>query len=779
MPGNQKDFEKAMNDGHSAAWDQDWEQAANHYRLALEEFPDNANALTNQGLALFELQNFDEALKLYRRAADLNPEDPLPQEKMARIYERQGRLKEAIRTGMQAAELHLKGRDVEKSIENWVRVTSLQPENLTAHARLAMIFERLGKKPDSVREYLAAACLMQQAGDLKKTTQIILYALKLLPGSVEATQALRLLKTGQALPKPIRPLGATNPLRMADEPSLEAPAESDTPVQLDPISEARQRALVQLAGLVFDQADEGSVASGQVSQQEANRVSPGTSGLTADQPSPTRSFLHLGQAIESQTQGHDSQAVEELERAHLTGFAHPALYFNLGLLLMERDADKALRWLLKATRNSKFAFAANLLIGKVYYQQEKYSEGAGAFLQALRLADVESVQPDKRDDLRQLYEPVIKAQVNRKNIEAHKKMCETMMQQLIRADWQAYLVKTRIQLTQSTEGMPLIPLAEMLVETRGGQVIEALANIRELASQGKIRTAMEEAFHALDIAPTYLPLHVQIGDLLVQENMTAAAVEKFMLISRLYRLRGEAAQAITLLLRVTQIASMDLGVRNHLIEMLTGQGRVDEAIQQSLELADIYYRLAELDLTRQTYLAALRLAQQATRNRQWAYQILSHLADIDMQRLDWRQALHFFEQMRTLQPDDQVVRERIIDLNFRLGQDKAAYTELDHYIHLLVNNQHLDAALAFVTEMLLEQPGRVELHRRMANLYLRVGKVTQAVEELDKIADAYANMGDTDQAISTVEEMVRLDPSNKEGYELVLVELRNSRPGSW
>jgi hypothetical protein len=41
MPGNEEVFQKALNDGHSAAWDQMWDKAAVCYQRALDEFPDN------------------------------------------------------------------------------------------------------------------------------------------------------------------------------------------------------------------------------------------------------------------------------------------------------------------------------------------------------------------------------------------------------------------------------------------------------------------------------------------------------------------------------------------------------------------------------------------------------------------------------------------------------------------------------------------------------------------------------------------------------------------
>jgi len=92
-----------MNQGHSAAWDQQWEQAASYYRRALQEFPDNPIALTNMGLALFELKKHTEALTYYQKAARVSENDPLPVEKIARIYERLGKLPEAVQASIQAA----------------------------------------------------------------------------------------------------------------------------------------------------------------------------------------------------------------------------------------------------------------------------------------------------------------------------------------------------------------------------------------------------------------------------------------------------------------------------------------------------------------------------------------------------------------------------------------------------------------------------------------------------------------------------------------------------
>ena len=215
MPGREDIFQKAMNDGHSAAWDQEWSKAITAYRAALQEMPDNPKALNSLGLALFQQGSYDESLQIYKRAAQVSPQDPSPLEKLAQLFERTGHLKEAIDAASRAADLFLNQRDVDKAIENWVRVTTLEPEHVLAHSRLALAHERLGHKPQAITEYIAVASLVQRTGNMEKTTELVNKALQIMPESTEAKQAQTLLRSGQLLPKPLRPKGGTGPIAMA------------------------------------------------------------------------------------------------------------------------------------------------------------------------------------------------------------------------------------------------------------------------------------------------------------------------------------------------------------------------------------------------------------------------------------------------------------------------------------------------------------------------------------------------------------------------------------
>src|SRR5512141_2793167 len=385
MPGREDIFQKAMNEGHSAAWDQEWSKAAASYRQALQDIPDQPKALNSLGLALYQQGSFEEALQIYKRVAHITPTDPVPMEKLAQLLERTGQLKEAIEAAFRAADLFLNQRDIDKAIENWVHVTTLDPEHVLAHSRLALAHEKLNHKAQAVTEYIAVASLVQRMGNVEKTVELITKALKINPESAEAKQAQTLLRAGQLLPKPLRPKGGTGPIAMAQVKQLDAP-KKQTDSGLDPVAEARQKALTRLAEILFEYTtDDGTAVQARRGLQALMR---GTGQLSMQSSEQTKVVLHLGAAIDSQSKGKDVNAAEELEHALEAGFNHPALYFDLGLLRSTGDRQEtALRHLAHAVKHNDFNLAARLLMGQINQKMGRMQAASIEFLEALKLAD--------------------------------------------------------------------------------------------------------------------------------------------------------------------------------------------------------------------------------------------------------------------------------------------------------------------------------------------------------------------------------------------------------
>ncbi|NTV37401.1 MAG: tetratricopeptide repeat protein, partial [Anaerolineaceae bacterium] len=587
-------------------------------------------------LAYYELKEFDTALIHYQNAFKGNPTDPGPLDKIGKIYEDKGNLVTAAQVYSQAADLYLKSHDLERAIENWSRSVILQPENLAAHTKLAMLYEKTGKKNEAVSEFLICASLMQHSGDQTKALQVTQYAQQMVPNHPDVIRALNQIKSNQMLPKPSKPIIGI-PKKAADKKKqLDSPKSSE-PAGMAPVVEARQKALSELAAMLFDTPDE-SPANGQISRRGAANTSRGTGGLSLGNLERGRILKHLGQAIESQSQGNDAVAAEELEFAIELGFNRSAGFFDLGYLQASKKPDKALQNLRLSVKNPNYALGSYLLMGEILDNSGKVAEAATAYIQAMALADAQSVPSEQSETLRQLYEPILESQSRQKDQTVLKKICENVAAQLHRSDWRAHLKNARAQLP-TEEGSAPLPLIEMMLESSSGQLVESLVKIQKLVNMHLYRTAMEEAYFALQYAQTFMPLHVMMGDILIKQGHLQDAVEKYLLVSNLYHLRGESSQAITLLTRVVEIAPMDLALRGKLIDLLLSQERVDETIQQYIKLADMYYQLAELDLAKQAFTNASRLTQDGTGHRDHAILILNRIADIDLQKLDLRSAL--------------------------------------------------------------------------------------------------------------------------------------------
>lgn len=760
-----------MSQGHSAAWDQLWGRAADYYRQALDIFPNHPQALTSLGLALYEMQDFEESLRVYQQAAVISPLDPIPLEKCALLFERLGGLDQAAQTGLRAAELYLKNREVNKALENWGRVTRLDPENLVGHARLALVYDKLGQKDRAVGEYIALASLFQARGDIQKAVQAINQALQTAPNNRKAAEAMNMLKQGRQIPKPVRQRGGTAPLRMAQVRQLEAGDGEAAEKKLDPVSEARQKALTALADLLFEvPEEEEEVAENRRGLQAIVRGAGGGGGRSVDR---TRIWLHLSQVVDLQTRGKGSQALTELERAVEAGLESPAAYFDLGYLQhQDRQYETALANLQLSVRSSEFSLGSRLLLGDIYRRMDRTRESALQYLEALKLADAEVVPAEYADDLRQLYDPVIEAHRQQSDEEYLARLCANVRDLLLRSDWRTQLEQARKQLPSLSDDAPPMPLAEILTEAHSSQVVEMLTQIHQLAEAGHTRSALEESFYALQHAPSYLPLHTYMGDLLLEQGQTQDAIGKYTVVARAYSTRGEPHRAVDMYRRVLRIAPMDLNAHNSLIEQYLLMDKHELAIQQYMDLAEVYYNLADLDMARKTYTDALRQAQQSRVDRSWRVRILYRMADIDMQSLDWRQALRIYEQIRTLQPEDRKARSHLIDMNFRLGLEQQALGELDNYLRYLGESGQRDEAVFFIETLVDENPERSVLRFRLADVYRHLGRTDQAIEQLDAAGEALLEAGDRAGAIRAVQAILAMNPPNVQDYQRLLAEIK-------
>ena len=768
-------YQQAINRGHSAAWDLRWDEAAAHYREALELFPDEFQALTSLGLALFETGAYAESLQYYSRAAELNPDDPLPVDKLAEILELLAKPGASVKCSLRAAELYLKNRDVDKAIDSLERVRRIDPRHMAANSRLALILEQTGHKEQAVEKYLFLASLLQRRGDQDRAKQAIDHALRLAPKNPDALASLKSLLAQEPLPLPSLESGPRLTARIPSTPARE----SNKPVSgsTDPISESFQKSLVSLASYLFESPENFLIDSDGSGSEFNNQFNAFGDDSDHIKVNLTDIRYHLAQALELQVSGEITRATKEFEQAIAAGLNIPAVFFTVGLFHAESGRlESATRYLRKSMHDQDYALAARLLLGRSLRRMDQIEEAAIEYLEALRLADMSMVSPDQAYELGQLYETLIESENRQSNFEAKQRICDNIAGILLRDDWKTKLAQARKELPADGEGMPLRPLGEIITEADSNRIVDSIAVVHQLARDGYDKSAMEQAYYSLQYAPTYLPLHIFMGDLLLKQEHIREAVNKFTLVAETYRARGETTRAIEVFRRVVGIIPMDVNARKELIDLLITNGAVSEAIGEAIHLAEVYYDLADLNQARNIYSQALELAKHIQESRQVKIKILHKLADIELQSLDWRKALQIYEQIRKIQPEDRKARAQLIELNLRLAQDVQAVSELKDYLAQLIKDGKLEVAIEFLEEIVADNEEKIVLRRRLADLYRQAGRIPEAVKQLDIVGDTFLQAGDRDSAAEVVEEILALNSPDQEDYRRLLEDLRGGKP---
>jgi len=771
MTEQNQDLQNLLSKGNSAAWDKNWNDAAVYYQQALDLDPKNFKALTNIGLAYYEMREYREALDAYGKAVEINPDDPAPHEKMFLIYQEVDQTAEAVRASLKAAEAHLKNEDIQKAIENWKRVLEIDIQNIKAHARLGMVYERLGKKKLAVSEYIHTASLLQLNENLEKATESIERALKCSPENIIALRAKEILHQGRQLPIP-EPIARDQAEEIkADTPQLDAPPTESEKVYENPIVEAVEKAKIILAEAMFEE----EVLPGSGIKQAGQDLESALS-WNAPEGEDTKDAgllkVHVSQAIEHHRTGNEKDAAEDIKRAIDDGFSNPAAFFLLGFFFSNLGRmESAIRSLNKAVSHENFALASRLLLAQYYAGMEQWVDASREYLEALRIADTSLANKEDVEDLIHLYEVMMDDLEQQDGDDAYIEMSTHIGEMLLRPDWRSILTELRSK-GKSQDGL-ILPQLDALLDDRRSQIMGTHHNITALAQEGHYGAAMEMAFFALRNAPSFLPLHVTIGDLLMEQNKIDGAVAKYLAVADVYTVQGKTERALTMLKKVIELQPMNIEVRQRQIDLLEEYGHQDEAIQEYINLAEVFFPLAELDSARTAYTKALTLSKTLPDGEGSRMKLLGRLADLDIQRLDWESAISTYSEIIEVSPGNKKASISLVDLNYRLGKVQAAEQEIDRFLLLFDPTEYREVLEDYLTSLKTELPQEVAIVRRLIDFYKGLGLREQAISELDGLGDMLLDSGRREDAVAVIQEIVTLNPPNVEAYQKLLGQLQS------
>lgn len=732
-------FEEYMNAGHSYAWEQDWEKAIGAYVKAIELRRADPTAHNSLGLALLQARRLNDALKVYSRAHQLAPDDPIPLEKSADILERMGRLKDAAEQYLKVADIYLGQHDLEKAIGNWERATRITPGLVRVHQRLALAYERIGNRRQAVREYMTLAGNFQRVGKTDVAIQAIERALRLEPRNPQALNALQALRSGAELITQLvdERLEAEEKKdqRQAFETAEEPTRDIAEAHPQGPIGEVVETALSQLAEYIFS----------------AN-IMMEPSGMNAIQ------------AIELHRQGSIESAIEAYHAAERAGLRNPAVYMGLGALMVEKGSwREAVVYLEKVVEEPELAAGANHGLGFAYMEMGKTREASKHLLQAMRTVDVGlAIDQDEEAQLGAIYVRLLQnvEQADAKTLDA---MNRRFFELMTGEDWKQRVELTRHQLEDAiSEGATdtLIDIASVSPE-----ILESMQLIEQFMHNRRFTLAMEEAYHVLQREPDYLAAHIRIGEILVQMGRVNQAIEKYNTIAEIYLARGNKARAFEILNEVVKVAPMDIRLRQNLIELLEEEGREAEILEQYISMGDAYLDLADISNARMTYNQAMQIAKRMEEGSEdKVIEILHKLADIDMSRLEMRSAVRSYEEIRRIAPTDVRARKNLIDLNYRLNDIGRATRELDELLQLFARQKRGAAILELLEEWVERRPNDEALRSRLGVVYQQIKRHNEALEQFIALLELQLQSGNHDSACKTIRRIMALKPADAQQY---------------
>lgn len=774
MAGNRQRYEEAMSRGAQFAWDSDWRRAIEQFEIARSELPDDPIPYSRLGQAYFGLEEYDQALRYYQQAARLDPRDVVTLGRIADIQERKGQLEEASRIYMAVAEAYLRERNLESAVGNWERATRLNPNLISARQRLALVYQRMGRSRDSVREHLALARIHQVQGNIPQAAAICKAALELDPDNPDVLAAVALLREGvsmsEALEPPSRPkepARATPPgspmadaLRSAAQ-ALESDevlgwgeeSEPEDDRSGSPIEDARQTALADLAEIVFE---EDSAEAG------------------AGMGKADRDAL-ISKAIGLQTQGEVDGAIDAYERAIAGGVRQPAAHFNLGLLYQERlHLDKAIAQFQMAVETPEYKLGSHFALGECYRAKGRFDEALTHFLEVAKIVDMRTVKREQVGDLVRLYESLASTYALKGEQEQAEGFTDALVEFLNTKGWEDKVKEARERLDMLAAEGQTMGLAEILAVPGSEQLLESISLTNEYIRRSWLETALEECYHAVQMAPFYLPTHLLLARLLEQRGRIEAAGNKYVTVAQAYRQRGDLTRSMDAFERAMALAPLDMALRTRLIEMLKRHGEIDRALEHSVALAEAYYQLAQIDKARVKYEEALQLAPRGSVEKRWRLNILHRIADIDMQRLSWRDAVTSYHHIVQIAPDDERANVMLVELLFRLDRGHEALGELDRYLAILASQRRTKKILGLLNDMLSQQPDNMGLLNRLAAAYAQAGEREKAIEHLDRLGELQLDAGLRAEAANTIQVILSLQPAEADGYRQLLDRISGS-----
>src|SRR6266516_2149763 len=424
MPGNRQAFSTAMNAADRYRWDSQWAEAAKEYQRALVEFPDDAMARGGLGFCYMQTKKWQKALDEYEYTLKRDHSNIIALSKTAELYGILNRRDDAYLAYLHLAVLYSQAGQGARAEAAWQKAVQLSPGDPEPHERLASYYFEKKDIAAMIHERVAAAqgyLLRNQPGMARVQCEEVLRADA---NNVQAQQLLAQIfgtsgrTSGPLPPGPgaafsVGPGGGAG-YRENVPPTMGGMSSGPLAFTGNSVAETMTSGNTSggNTGIMGNMGSAGNL--GGVSNSGPSLAMTGSNGgmnsaprkrLTASQVTGV-----LKQAQTFQTQGRFNDAIDLCEQILESGFDRPDARYFLGWLYQEQQRwDEAIRQFQMLLNDPDYALSCYYALGQCYRARGDLRTATVHFDEAVDRVNLDALTVEESDQLVQLCQEAAEA----------------------------------------------------------------------------------------------------------------------------------------------------------------------------------------------------------------------------------------------------------------------------------------------------------------------------------------------------------------------------------
>lgn len=285
--------------------------------------------------------------------------------------------------------------------------------------------------------------------------------------------------------------------------------------------------------------------------------------------------------------------------------------------------------------------------------------------------------------------------------------------------------------------------------------------------------AEQFAAKGMDLAPDDLDMRRLFVNLLVAQDRTAEAGEQLAELARKAEDRNDTRTTVWAMQKACEIDPENLEHRLGFADFLDRSGELARAREERIEIIKLMLAAGRMGEAREM---ADRLVESVIEDDS----LRMHIAEIfDQAGLPEISAFHYYylAKRAAASGDFQVARDRarraieykprhagaretLIESLLQLGENADAFDQYNELFRLYMEADDIEAALKIVHAIIQLKPSDPEPRHKIIDLYARMGRADEMIEQQRKLAEIYVNMSDYDSAIQSLRNLISERPDD-------------------